>query len=963
MDTSEFLQRVVGSAGFYCLLAIGKDKKRRQKFYPHAEQLIHATKDFDADGWDAYYALGSFGSAGSREAANVSEMKALYLDLDCGETKDYPDQISALKALRAFVKQTRLPKPLVVNSGRGIHVYWPLEAAVPTVTWHPVAIRLKAACVALGLRTDPTATADAARVLRLPGTHNHKDSPPNPVEVVSWGDEPTALEVLDDIISKHAPADAVKLQPVLATSALFSGQVSAPVRAGRVEMNAAMQALMGNSVASFKLIAKKTANDKGCAQIAQLLGDPAGTPEPLWRAGLSIAACCEEKKAVHWVSQGHPEYDPEETERKAALTKGPYTCKTFDGLNPGVCENCPLWGKITSPIQIGKTIAEATPGEEPVKRELAAPRAAPKPGEIPPYPSPYFRGKVGGVYLKAAGGDEDETPLLVWGNDLYVVRRLTDPEFGEVVEMRHHLPRDGVRTFVVPLYVVTSKEEFRKALAMNGVAAINKEVDAIMTYTQTWVKALQHTNTADDAHRQFGWIGDFAGFVCGEEVIFSDRREYNAPSSGTRGLTEHFLPKGTLEGWKDAMAFYNRPGFELHQLVVCAGFGSVLMKFMPVNAALLHLWSKDSGFGKTTVQHAALSAWGNPSKLILGERDTYNSKMNRADVMHSLPVCMDEITNIRPADASDLIYQVTGGQQRNRMAANGNTERYRGDPWNLLFISSANCSLIDKVAMAKAMPKAEAQRVLEIEVSKLFTHKEDKELTDKFSRALHDNYGHAGPIFVQYVLQNLANVETVITTIQRQIDRAAGLGPENRFWSAAAAVSIAAAVICKHLGLLDYDVKALRDYVVEKVLKQNQRATVDLHADPMALVSEFAYQNWGRILQIKSTVDMRGRHHGNGLDQLVIPEQMPRSTDMVGRYETDMKRLFIIVKPFREWLADQQLNFVSVVDELRKKHGAKRTRIRISKGTAMNLPPTDVVEIQMLLEGPEDGTAEELDKS
>jgi len=62
------------------------------------------------------------------------------------------------------------------------------------------------------------------------------------------------------------------------------------------------------------------------------------------------------------------------------------------------------------------------------------------------------------------------------------------------------------------------------------------------------------------------------------------------------------------------MAFYNRPGFELHQLVVCAGFGSALMKFLPESAALIHLWSKDSGFGKTTAKLAALSIWGNPKK-------------------------------------------------------------------------------------------------------------------------------------------------------------------------------------------------------------------------------------------------------------------------------------------------------------------------------------------------------------
>jgi hypothetical protein len=529
------------------------------------------------------------------------------------------------------------------------------------------------------------------------------------------------------------------------------------------------------------------------------------------------------------------------------------------------------------------------------------------------------------------------------------VRRLNDPEQGEIVEMRHHLPMDGVRSFVVPLYVVTSKEEFRKVLATHGVMAINKEVDAIMSFTQSMVKDLQLTVQADNAHRQFGWLPDLDGFVLGDKVVFADRVEFNAPSAATRGMIDFFAPKGTIEGWKEAVNFYNRPGFELHQFITCVGFGSALMKFMPINAALLHLWSKDSGFGKTHAQYAALSPWGDPRKLLLKQDDTYNSKMNRADVMHSLPVCMDEITNIRPHDASEMIYQITGGQQRNRMAANGNTERYRGDPWNLLFISSANCSLIDKVAMAKAMPKAEAQRVLEIETSKLFTEKADKQLTDTFSKQIQGNYGHAGILFVQYIMANPAETKLLIEALQKQIDKAAELGPENRFWSAAATAALAAAVICKHLGLLDYDVPNLRNYILKNILKANKSASADMSLDPMDLVTAYTYQNLGRILQIKSTIDRRSKNNGNGIDDLVVPDQQPKTADIVGRYETDLHVLYLLPMPFKVWLADQQVNYNSVLAELKAKYQAKKSKMRLTKGTKLQMPLADVIELPIVL--------------
>lgn len=958
MDTLDFLQRVTGSAGYYSLLAIGPKKRRVQKFYKTAEQLIDAAINFDENGYDAYFALGRFNNDDSREADNVAQMRAFFLDLDCGPTKDYADQPSALAALRSFVKQTKLTKPIIVNSGRGIHAYWPLPAPITRAQWQPIADRFKSACKSLGLRIDGSVTADAARVLRVPGTGNHKDNPPKPVEILAGGAHvEISPEHFDACVSPHAKVSA----ETVSSTGLFGDKnvrVLVDPKSTR-ETSAVMDALTSNIEASFKKIAKRSAEGKGCGQIAQLLTDPDSADEPLWRAGLSIAVRCKESKAIHWLSQGHSEYDPDDTVEKADRTKGPYLCAKFDDLNPGVCGNCPHWGKIKSPIVLGHVLAEAAGSEEVVVPPTAkrGPRYSGGTVTIPEYPAPYVRGKTGGVYLKTLDDDGEIKINTVWNNDLYVVRRLIDPEQGELVEMRHHLPRDGIRTFVIPLYNVTSKEEFRKVLATNGVAAINKEVDTLMAYTQTWVKELQHIVQADDAHRQYGWVDTADQFILGDKVISATGIDPNASTVTTRSTIDYFKPKGTLEGWKDAMDFYNRPGFELHQLIVCAGFGSVLMKFMPVNAALIHIWSKNSGFGKTTVQQAALSIWGDPKPLMLGEKDTHNSRMQRADVFHSLPVCMDEITNIHPKEASDMIYQITGGMQKNRMSSNGNSERLRGDPWNLLFISSANSSLIDRVSMAKAMPKAEAQRVLEIEVGQLFNEKTDKVLTDEFSRKLQANYGHAGVLFVQYVMQNLDDVRILVETIQRQIDAAAALGPDNRFWSAAVATSVAAAVICNHrLGLLRYDVAALTKYVVRKVLRTNQAASVDLSIDALELATEFAYQNWGKILQIQGGLDMRT--HKNGLDNLVMPEQLPRGTDFVGRYETDMRRLFLRLTPFKEWLAERQMNSRSVIDDLIKNHGAKKDRVRLSKGTHMHLDPVCAIVIPVQI-GSQDGGEEE----
>ena len=67
--------------------------------------------------------------------------------------------------------------------------------------------------------------------------------------------------------------------------------------------------------------------------------------------------------------------------------------------------------------------------------------------DIPTYPHPYFRGANGGVYIRLSNTDGDIDEKCIYHNDIYVVQRVVDPEFGESVVMRLHLPQDGIREF------------------------------------------------------------------------------------------------------------------------------------------------------------------------------------------------------------------------------------------------------------------------------------------------------------------------------------------------------------------------------------------------------------------------------------------------------------------------------------------------------------------------------------
>ena len=150
MNTRSFLQRALADSGSYCIWAHNKKNERiQQKFYQTIDQVIDKADELDTEGYDCYFALATFKEATSRKVTNVHKLQSFFLDIDCGdikaeEDKGYATQEEALVALQGFCKTLKLPMPVLINSGRGVHVHWQLSEPVVFDDWYPVAARLKA---------------------------------------------------------------------------------------------------------------------------------------------------------------------------------------------------------------------------------------------------------------------------------------------------------------------------------------------------------------------------------------------------------------------------------------------------------------------------------------------------------------------------------------------------------------------------------------------------------------------------------------------------------------------------------------------------------------------------------------------------------------------------------------------------------------------------------------------------
>ena len=144
----------------------------------------------DGRGNDTYFACASYkqekytdanGKVRQRTADNVASSKTFYLDIDCGaekaETgKGYATINDGAKAISKFVNDLGLPRPLVIGSGGGMHIYWPLSEPITKENWKATADQLKSLAQSdqFRLLADPARTADIASILRPIGTHNYK---------------------------------------------------------------------------------------------------------------------------------------------------------------------------------------------------------------------------------------------------------------------------------------------------------------------------------------------------------------------------------------------------------------------------------------------------------------------------------------------------------------------------------------------------------------------------------------------------------------------------------------------------------------------------------------------------------------------------------------------------------------------------------------------------------------------
>lgn len=128
------------------------------------------------------------GGIGTR--AGVSRINALWADFDVGSNSTDKDIFKRTTGIK-------YPPSMLVHSGGGYHCYWLLKK--PARSEHDL-LRAEALMKTIARALGGDSVWDRARILRIPGTLNHKKDVPRPVRFAFGGDSMRfSLDQLEDM--------------------------------------------------------------------------------------------------------------------------------------------------------------------------------------------------------------------------------------------------------------------------------------------------------------------------------------------------------------------------------------------------------------------------------------------------------------------------------------------------------------------------------------------------------------------------------------------------------------------------------------------------------------------------------------------------------------------------------------------------------------------------------------------
>lgn len=878
-----------------------------------------------------------------RFAANAVSLKSFFLDVDVKDpAKGYATREDARAAIDVFVATVGLPQPnVVVDSGNGFHVYWTLIEPVKANDWLPWAYALSEACKANGLKCDTQCTIDSARILRIPGTFNHKTTPPHPValETELEGDYPLSMitDALEPYIGKvSVPAQVTSDFAVLKPRPGMMGAVENELGAG-IEVNKAPPVDMS-------LVAAE------CPFFMDALADGGATnPNPLWVLCLLAAAFCGDdgRDLAHAMSHGHPAYTVEETdmeyERKVrereARNLGWPSCKAISGAGATQCQSCAHFSKGKSPLLFG--MPQVTlPGNTPTKplppglAQLSQAQGI-RQQAMNVLPPNYTRKANGLLYRVTMDDTGNQTehlicPYPIW--DGWLQRNPWVLNFSTMID-GHTVEKINLR-----YEDMSAKETFRKSILRFGVMLEGDAMfERLQVFFMAWVNTLREGKLAIGEGATFGWLTKGSieeGFIYNGTLFTSDG-EHRPMAVADPVIADQYKPKGELAPWQAACDIIVGHGRHDLEAIIASAFAAPLIKFTGHSGLIMAAYSEASGRGKTTAMKIAQSVWGDPKRALQQLDDTQNAVFKKIGQIKNLPMYWDEIKgdeNLK--NFVRLIFAMSSGKEKSRMRSD--TTMNLSGTWKTLLVSANNDSLIDFIIAQTKQTKAGLMRVFEYEVTSMATGDYTTSMVQAMIGELDENYGVVGREYAEFLGSNWKEVQQDVLTMGSTVEAEQNATTDERFWCALISVLLVGAEYANALGFTKIDLPGLKGFLYSAMKNMRnvgaaQPVDMDKGVNVVNIIARFLADKRARNTLVTNRMHVsRGKPAANSIQVLSNPARLEAVHVHMSRDDGLMR---VVSSAFSEWCSEHGISRHQISQQLQKQFSVREVNGIIGSGT------------------------------
>lgn len=291
--------------------------------------------------------------------------------------------------------------------------------------------------------------------------------------------------------------------------------------------------------------------------------------------------------------------------------------------------------------------------------------------------------------------------------------------------------REGWRSIIIDRGTLSNSTTIIQ-LANHGVSVTSETAKELVKYIAYIDDLNRDLIPIERTSAHLGWINGH-GFVPYVDGVKYDAQGQFAQMYKT--IEEH----GDYSAWLDAVRNVRQNGTVQARIAIAASFASVLLSRFDALPFFVHLWSSQSGTGKTVTMEVAASVWANPQvgAYCRPLKSTNVGLEQLAVFTCNLPLCLDELQSIQDKrNFDDIIYSLCEGSGKTRGSKNGGL-RY-SPTWKNAIITTGEMPIVGSASKAGAM-----NRVIELECDGAIIPD-----AKKVHRTISANYGHAGREFI-----------------------------------------------------------------------------------------------------------------------------------------------------------------------------------------------------------------------